>query len=65
MNWDELTGQWKQFAANLKGKWAKLTDDDWSLIGSKKDALVGKLQERYGHKKEVAEREVDDYVKSL
>ena len=30
MNWDELTGQWKQFAAKLKGKWAKLTDDDWS-----------------------------------
>jgi len=65
MNWDELTGQWKQFGPKLKGKWAKLTDDDWSLIGSKKYALIGKLQERYGHKKETAEKEVDDYIKSL
>src|SRR4051794_9204230 len=55
MNWDEFAGKWKQLAAELKSKWAKLTHDDWKLIGSKKDALVGKLQERYGHKKETAE----------
>jgi uncharacterized protein YjbJ (UPF0337 family) len=65
MNWDELEGKWKQFAGRLRSKWSKLTDDDWSLIGSKKDQLVGKLQERYGHKKDQAEKEVDDYIKSL
>jgi len=65
MNWDQIEGKWKQFAAGFKSKWAKLTDDDWTLIGSKKDALVGKIQEKYGNQKEVAEREVDDYIKSL
>jgi uncharacterized protein YjbJ (UPF0337 family) len=65
MNWDELEGKWKQFAGQMRSKWAKLTDSDWSLIGSKKDQLVGKLQERYGHKKEQAEKEVDDYIRSL
>jgi len=65
MNWDEVSGKWKQFAAGMKAKWAKLTDDDWKLVGSKKDALVGKLQERYGHRKEQAEKEVDDYIRSL
>jgi uncharacterized protein YjbJ (UPF0337 family) len=65
MNWDQVQGQWKQFAAKFKSKWAKLTDDDWKLVGSKKDALVGKLQERYGQKKEAAEKEVDDYINTL
>jgi uncharacterized protein YjbJ (UPF0337 family) len=65
MNWDEIEGKWKQFAAKFRAKWAKLTDDDWALIGSKKDALVGKLQERYGHHKDAAEKEVDDYIATL
>jgi uncharacterized protein YjbJ (UPF0337 family) len=65
MNWDELQGKWKQFTGQLRSKWAKLTDDDWTLVGSKKDQLVGKLQERYGHKKEHAEKEVDDFIRSL
>ena len=61
----EIKGDWNITKGKLKQKWAKLTDDDWKLIGSKKDALVGKLQERYGHKKEAAEKEVDDYTASL
>ena len=65
MNWDQVSGQWKQFSGKMREKWAKLTDDDWSLIGSKKDQLVGKLQERYGHKKEDAEKEVDSFISSL
>ena len=36
-----------------------------SLIGSKKDALVGKIQERYGNQKEAAEKEVDDFINAL
>ena len=65
MNWDQIEGQWKQLAGKFRSKWAKLTDDDWSLIGSKKDQLVGKLQERYGQKKEDAEKEVDSFINSL
>jgi uncharacterized protein YjbJ (UPF0337 family) len=65
MNWDILEGRWEQIKAKLKTKWAKLTDDDWKLIAGKKDALIGKLQERYGHKKEQAEKEADEYIKSL
>lgn len=42
-----------------------MNDDDWKLIGAKKDAFVGKLQERYGYKKDEAEREADEYNRSL
>lgn len=65
MNWDVLKGQWNQFAGQLKSKWGKLTDDDWTFVGGKKDALVGKLQERYGYKKDQAEKEVDDFITGM
>ncbi len=54
MNWDEVKGDWKQFSGKVKSQWGKLTDDDMTQIGGKKDELVGKLQSHYGHTKEEA-----------
>jgi uncharacterized protein YjbJ (UPF0337 family) len=65
MNWDNIKGNWKQFEGRMKSKWGKLTNDDWTLISGKKDQLLGKLQERYGFKKDEAEREIDNFVSSL
>ena len=65
MNWDQIEGKWKQFAGNARSKWGKLTDSDWDLIGGKKDKLIGHLQERYGMAKEDAERDADDWSRSL
>ncbi len=41
MNWDEVKGDWKQLSGKVKSKWGKLTDDDMTQIGGKKDELVG------------------------
>lgn len=65
MNWDQIQGNWKQFTGQVRSKWGKLTDDDVSMIGGKKDSLVGKLQERYGRKRDEIEREVDAWLRSL
>jgi uncharacterized protein YjbJ (UPF0337 family) len=65
MNWDQVEGKWKQFSGKFREKWGKLTDDDWQVIGGKKDQLVGRIQERYGVAKEQAQREVDDFVRSM
>ncbi len=65
MNWDQIAGEWLQAKGRLRAKWAKLTDDDFEAIAGRKDILVGRLQERYGRKKEDAEREVDAYLQSL
>ena len=62
MNWDRIQGQWKQLTSQVKSKWAKLTDDDLTTINAKKDALVGKIQERYGIMKDEAERQVDEWI---
>lgn len=65
MNWDTIKGQWKQFAGKVKAKWGKLTDDDLTTIAGKKDELLGKLQERYGYEKDQAERELDEFTRTL
>jgi uncharacterized protein YjbJ (UPF0337 family) len=61
MNWDRIEGNWKQFKGKVKSQWGKLTDDDLQLLEGKKDQLVGKVQERYGIRKDEAERQVDDW----
>jgi uncharacterized protein YjbJ (UPF0337 family) len=65
MNWERIQGEWKQLSSNVKTKWAKLTDDDVTLIGAKKDALIGKIQERYGILRDEAEKQVDEWVSKL
>ena len=64
MNWDQVEGNWKQMRGQAQQKWGKLTDDDLDVIAGKRDVLVGRLQERYGYKKEEAEREADTFVES-
>ncbi len=65
MNWDTVKANWKQVQGKAKAKWGKLTDDDLLVIEGKRDELAGKIQERYGYAKEQAEKELDDFCKSL
>jgi uncharacterized protein YjbJ (UPF0337 family) len=65
MNWDQIEGKFKQLLGEIKSKFAKLTDDDLKLLDGKKDTLIGKVQERYGIKKDEAEKQVDDWINGL
>jgi uncharacterized protein YjbJ (UPF0337 family) len=65
MNWDQVEGKWKQYAGNVREKWGKLTNDDLTVIGGKREQLVGRIQERYGIAKDEAERQVDEFTKGL
>jgi uncharacterized protein YjbJ (UPF0337 family) len=42
-----------------------LADDDLTAVAGKRDQLAGKLQEKYGYAKEQAERELDEFARSL
>lgn len=64
MNWDQISGNWKQFKGTVKERWGKLTDDDLTVVAGKRDKLTGILQERYGYAKEQAEKELDEFSKS-
>lgn len=65
MNWEQIEGNWKQFKGRVRSKWGKLTDDDVELTKGKRDALVGRIQERYGSKRDDIERQVDDWIARL
>jgi uncharacterized protein YjbJ (UPF0337 family) len=65
MNWDQVEGKWKQYSGKVKEKWGKLTDDDLDVVRGRRDQLVGKIQERYGIVKQEAERQLDEFTRSL
>jgi uncharacterized protein YjbJ (UPF0337 family) len=65
MNWDRIEGNWKQFKGKMQQQWGKLTDDDLDLVNGRRQELAGKLQERYGLAKDAAERQIDDWAKTL
>lgn len=65
MNWDQLEGKWDQVKGAFKSKWSKLTDDDLGNLMGKKDQLVGRLVERYGIKKDEAEKELNNWLKTV
>ena len=65
MNWDRISGNWKQLQGKAKVKWGKLTDDDLTYIDGKRDQLLGRIQARYGIAKDQAEAELSVWEKSL
>jgi uncharacterized protein YjbJ (UPF0337 family) len=64
MNWDQIQRDWMQFKAGVKGNWVKLTDEDLTRIGGRREELVSRLQARYGFGKGEAEREIDAWTKT-
>ena len=65
MNWDQIEGKWKQMKGTARQKWAKLTDDDLEFIAGNREHFAGRLQERYGIAKEEAERQLDEWQKTV
>jgi uncharacterized protein YjbJ (UPF0337 family) len=65
MNWDQLEGQWKQAKGKVREKWGQLTDGDLDMIQGRREQFIGRLQERYGIAKEEAQRQADEFVKTL
>ena len=65
MNSDQLKGMWKQLKGSVKERWGKLTDDDLEVIDGKHEQLIGKVQEKYGVARELAQKQVEDWNTSL
>ncbi|HTP88961.1 MAG TPA: CsbD family protein [Bryobacteraceae bacterium] len=65
MNWDTLEGNWKQMKGSVREQWGKLTDNDLEQIAGKKDQLLGRIQERYGISREIAQQQADQWLRSM
>ncbi len=61
MNAAQFKGKWIQFKGEVKQKWGNLTDDDLMQVEGSYDKFIGKVQERYGDKKEEVVRWADDW----
>ena len=65
MNWDQIEGKWKQLTGRVRKKWGDLTDDDIEVIAGKREALCGKIQERYGINRRLAEEQLREFESEL
>ena len=65
MNWDQIEGKWKELAGNVKEQWGKLTDDELTTIGGKRDKLSGIIQNKYGIAKEAAEEQIAKFESKI
>jgi len=65
MNWDRIEGNWKQMTGKAREKWGKLTDSDFDAVAGRRDQLVGRIQERYGIARDVAQEQADEWAKAL
>ena len=65
MNWDRISGNWKQYKGKIREKWGFLTDDDLDKIAGRRDVLVGRIQEHYGMTKDRVERALDEFLREL
>src|SRR5690606_27767165 len=61
MDWDRISGNWKQMTGKIKEQWGKLTDDDLQQVNGNREQLEGKIQERYGYTKDQARQEIDNW----
>jgi len=64
MNWDQIQVDWVQFKGKVCSNWIKLTDEDLTRIGGRRDELIRRLQARYGFAKAEAEREIEAWMKA-
>jgi len=64
MNWDQIQGDWAQFKDKVRGNWIKLTDEDLTRIGGRREELARRLQARYGFAKAEAQREIEAWMKT-
>lgn len=60
MNRDEMGGKWTELKGRIKQKWGQMTDDEIAEAQGDRDVLAGKIQQKYGGKKEEIRRELDD-----
>jgi uncharacterized protein YjbJ (UPF0337 family) len=65
MDWDRISGNWKQFKGRLKEQWGKLTDDDIAQLDGSREQLEGKIQERYGYGKDQVRQEIDNWSRRI
>lgn len=62
MQWHEVESNWPYLQNRVRRHWSRLTQDDVVQARGKREALIKRLQERYGFSAQQAEREVEAWA---
>ena len=65
MDWDRICGNWTHWKGRVRERWGKLTDDELSLIGGRRDQLIGAIQKSYGLSRDEVERQLRNWERTV
>lgn len=65
MNTEVSRGKWKELRGSLKAEWDELTEDDLDYIDGRLNELEGRLQNRYGWRREETREAVNRFLKTV
>lgn len=63
--WNKVSGNWKRMTGTVKERWGKLTHNEIREAQGRREALNGFIQARYGIDRETADRQIDEWLKTL
>lgn len=63
--WDKVSGNWKRFKGSVRQRWGKLTKNEVAQARGRREALNGFIQARYGIDREAADRQIDEWLKTV
>jgi uncharacterized protein YjbJ (UPF0337 family) len=63
--WNKVSGNWKRVKGSVKQRWGKLTNNEITEAKGRREALNGFIQSRYGIDRESADRQIDEWLKTL
>lgn len=63
--WNKIAGNWKRVSGSVKERWGKLTHNEIREAKGRREALNGFIQARYGIDRETADRQIDEWLKTL
>lgn len=64
MDWDRFAGDWSGMGNKVRQQWGKLTEEDITQAGGKRDLLLERIRERYGIGPDEAERQLEEWGSS-
>jgi uncharacterized protein YjbJ (UPF0337 family) len=65
MNKETLKGNWNEFVATMKGKYAEFTDDDSLKTKANIEKFAAHLQAKYGIAKEEAIKQAEEFSETF
>ena len=64
-SWNKVAGSWKRMAGAVKQRWGKLTHNEIREAQGRRETLNGYIQSRYGIDRDAADRQIDEWLKTL